>query len=154
MKTASCHPARKMQARGLCKSCYDKWLKENNPKYRKDQISNTTKWARKNPDKIKVILERRAAKYKADPNYRLKQRNRHLKKYGLTQEMYLNLLNQQNGCCALCFRKPDENILHVDHDHVTLRVRGLLCHQCNWYLGTVDADPLILDRIKLYREAK
>lgn len=153
MKTANCHPERKHQARGYCKPCYDKWLKLTNPVYKSAQISNTTIWARNNPDKMRIIQERRKEKDRKDPNTKTKQRKQLLKKYNLTLEQYSDMLKKQDGKCALCYRasKPGKH-LHVDHDHDTLRVRGLLCHQCNWYMGTVDADPSILDRIKDYKK--
>ena len=46
LKVASCHPNRKHQARGMCKPCYDKWLKSCNPDYKKRQAENATKWMR------------------------------------------------------------------------------------------------------------
>ena len=150
MKLASCHPNRKMQAKGLCKNCYDKQLKISNPKYKQAQMSNTTRWAKANPEKYKIIQKRRQDKDRKDPSAKLRRRNSMLKrKYGITHGEYLELHKQQNGGCALCFRQ--EEILHVDHNHDTGRVRGLLCHQCNWYLGTIDADPKIIDRIIKYR---
>lgn len=151
MIASTCHPAKKAQARGLCKSCYDKWLKSVNPIYKSNQMSNTTKWAKENPGKMKVIYDRRQAKDKARPDYKIKQRNKLLKRYGLTHETYLILLDKQNNSCALCYRKPSVTRFHVDHCHATGRVRGILCHQCNWYLGVIDADPSILERIKVYR---
>ncbi|HEX2040479.1 MAG TPA: endonuclease domain-containing protein, partial [Acidimicrobiales bacterium] len=40
------------------------------------------------------------------------------------------------GRCAICKRKPTKGIsLHVDHEHRTRRVRGLLCFRCNNALG-------------------
>lgn len=41
-------------------------------------------------------------------------------------------LLQQDGLCAICHEAPAE---HVDHDHVTKRVRGVLCFNCNRALG-------------------
>lgn len=63
---------------------------------------------------------------------------------------YNEMLAGQGGGCALCGRKPGKTALHVDHCHESNRVRGILCHQCNWYMGTIDADPSIVDKIKEY----
>lgn len=155
-KPSFCHPSRKIKAHGLCGSCYDKKLKKENPKYKAAQLSNTTKWARANPERMSKIQSDRVIRDKAQPDYKIKQRNKTLKKYGLTQELYLELLGQQGNCCALCFRVPKLTRFHVDHNPMgTFKdVRGILCHQCNWYLGVVDNDPSILERIKLYREKK
>jgi hypothetical protein len=60
-------------------------------------------------------------------------RNYHLKQpYGITAADYDRMLAEQGGLCALCRERPAE---HVDHDHVTGRVRGLLCFCCNQGLG-------------------
>lgn len=52
--------------------------------------------------------------------------------YGLTQEDVVELKDGQGGLCALCRERP---AIHVDHDHRTGRVRGVLCFQCNAALG-------------------
>jgi hypothetical protein len=57
------------------------------------------------------------------------------KRYGITLEDYDKLLKDQQGKCAICRRSPVRNRLHVDHDHRTLKVRGLLCTRCNGDLG-------------------
>lgn len=148
---SKCHPNRKHKAKGLCGACYERHLKKINPEYKKRQMSNTTKWARENPEKMKAIYERRKLKQQSDPEFKANKRNRHLiKKYGITNEDYEVMLEEQNGNCALCFRAQGKFRLHIDHCHTTGRVRGLLCHQCNWYLGIIDADIAILDRIKEY----
>lgn len=52
------------------------------------------------------------------------------------------MLAEQGGRCAVCAERPAE---HVDHDHVTGKVRGLLCFNCNGGLGQFRDDPQILE---------
>lgn len=63
-----------------------------------------------------------------------KARDRNLqRKYGITLYQYDAMLALQDFCCAFCGKHKDmfKNSLHVDHDHKTGLVRGLLCHVCN-----------------------
>lgn len=55
---------------------------------------------------------------------------------GVTLEQYARLLAAQGGHCALCPNGPKTRRLHVDHEHATGKVRGLLCHRCNRTLAT------------------
>ncbi len=60
---------------------------------------------------------------------------------GVTDADYERLLTAQGGHCALCPTKPKSRRLHVDHDHATGKVRGLLCYRCNRALpASLDAD--------------
>lgn len=60
-------------------------------------------------------------------------RTYHLKRrYGLSAQDVAALVAAQGGVCALCREAPAE---HVDHDHRTGRVRGILCFNCNGGLG-------------------
>jgi hypothetical protein len=66
------------------------------------------------------------------------------KALGVTDAEYARLLEAQGGHCALCPNTPKTRRLHVDHDHATGKVRGLLCHRCNralptWVSGERDA---------------
>lgn len=73
--------------------------------------------------------------------------NRHLKRFGITAEDYASMLDAQGGCCALCpATAADErgHRLHVDHDHATGAVRGLLCGSCNRGIGYFGDDPVRL----------
>lgn len=58
-----------------------------------------------------------------------------LSKYGLSYEQYKNMHERQDYLCAICQHKCHEDDLHVDHDHDTGQVRGLLCSSCNTGLG-------------------
>ncbi len=69
-------------------------------------------------------------------------------KYGLTRERYLQMVNDQAGCCAIC-DKPTTPLC-VDHDHATGRVRGLICDSCNVGLGRFEDDVARLQRAASY----
>lgn len=57
---------------------------------------------------------------------------------------YAVLLAAQNGVCGICKEPPEKRCLCVDHDHKTLRIRGLLCQNCNTALGKFRNDPAVL----------
>ena len=48
-------------------------------------------------------------------------------------QVYERLLADQGGRCAIpgCQRTPKTRRFHIDHDHATGQVRGLLCHWHN-----------------------
>ncbi len=53
------------------------------------------------------------------------------KEYGLTVAEFHQLLDAQDGCCAICYRPPKKNRFNIDHCHKTHRIRALLCVNCN-----------------------
>lgn len=59
------------------------------------------------------------------------------KKYKMTLEDFHDRLAAQNGACAICKRTDPgwRKDWHIDHDHKTERVRGILCQACNLLLG-------------------
>ena len=74
-----------------------------------------------------------------------------LRKYGITQADYNALLAKQKGGCAICGRKPSARIsLHVDHDHRTKRIRGLLCFRCNNAIGDFGDNPELIRHAAAY----
>jgi|TARA_S200002703_G_scaffold53469_2_gene46232 hypothetical protein len=77
-----------------------------------------------------------------------KVRQWNLKKYfGITPCDYDEILKSQQGRCAICRNLPtkkDKNVLHVDHDHKTGEIRGLLCSSCNVSLGNFKDDVELL----------
>lgn len=58
------------------------------------------------------------------------------KQLGVSDTVYAAMLDAQGGHCALCSNTPKTRRLHVDHDHRTGAVRGLLCHRCNRALAS------------------
>ena len=83
------------------------------------------------------------------PCHNKKGRDTYIRLYGSTREYHLRrrygigqaevdaMLAEQGGLCAAC--RTDEP-KHVDHDHKTGRVRGMLCFLCNQALGNVRDD--------------
>lgn len=63
--------------------------------------------------------------------------------YGITAETYQAMMEVQGGKCAICqsqtsrtdWRSGKVHALSVDHDHVTGKIRALLCDNCNRGLG-------------------
>jgi hypothetical protein len=67
-------------------------------------------------------------------------------KYGLTEEAWIALFESQECCCAIC-KSPSPGTKKdwaTDHDHVTKKVRGILCHHCNLMIGMSKDHPDIL----------
>lgn len=73
-----------------------------------------------------------------------------LVRYGITPEDLVEMLAAQEGLCAICGNSADPNgtgaagRLHVDHDHVTGKVRSLLCNHCNRAIGGFRDDPALM----------
>jgi recombination endonuclease VII len=112
---ATCHPNRKAATGGLCHGCYSRARGYVRPKR-----------VNRSPARYDVAAGRRKT----------------LARHGLTVAGYEELVAQQNGRCLLC-RQPTV-AFHVDHDHETGLVRGLLCQACNRGLGFFGDDPELL----------
>ena len=83
------------------------------------------------------IAANQRKKYKKDP---LKYKNYDLKKiYGISLDDYNKILKDQNNCCAICKKHKDAftKSLAVDHCHLSGKVRGLLCINCNRAIGNL-----------------
>lgn len=77
--------------------------------------------------------------------------------YGITVEQYEEMLDKQDGKCAICkqFELRPKRMgkvtnglvatrLSVDHCHDTGRVRGLLCQRCNIAIGHLNHDRVLV----------
>jgi hypothetical protein len=79
-------------------------------------------------------------------------RTYHQRLYGISRAEFEDLLLSQEGKCKICQRKM--NRPHTDHDHISGRVRGLLCSTCNSGLGCFGDIPEFLRRAADYLECK
>lgn len=74
--------------------------------------------------------------------------------YQLNKPMFDEMLASQQGMCPICQRtlssSSKRRLINVDHDHKTGKVRGLLCAQCNVYLGFLETNIGSLDRALAY----
>jgi hypothetical protein len=71
-------------------------------------------------------------------------------RYKITMDGYNALLQSQNGRCAICGDLPSVKGLVVDHDHITGRVRGLLCDPCNVGIGRLKDSAAIAEAAAAY----
>lgn len=79
------------------------------------------------------------------------EREARLRQYGLTLMDFTQMCLAQDGVCAICHEEPiSEGPLHIDHDHITGKVRGLLCENCNRGLGMFRDNPHLLARAADY----
>ena len=87
----------------------------------------------------------------------MRKRRTVLRRYGLNEEQFAAMVKAQHGVCAICSRPPQKRkgtaILHVDHDHQTGKVRGLLCYECNWAMGKFNDSPALLFKAATYLAA-
>lgn len=73
------------------------------------------------------------------------EQRRRLRKYGLTQDDYDQLLVEQAGRCPGCdTTDPGVKGWCIDHCHKSGKVRALMCNRCNTMLGLANEDPAIL----------
>jgi hypothetical protein len=127
--------------RGDCKACFKTraagWYQKN----REHVINRVKKWQRENPDRVVATRQRRIR----DPR---RDREQHLqRRFGISLDDYAELFEAQGGGCAICGRPPaDGKSLHVDHQHESGTVRGLLCFTCNGALGMLNEDEEVLAR--------
>lgn len=81
--------------------------------------------------------------------------------FGMSVDDYQRMLDRQGGLCAIC-KMPESHVrngkvkeLSVDHDHITGKVRELLCAECNHALGKVrESEKILLSMLEYIRRHK
>lgn len=108
---------------GVCKDC---------------QYVQNLEWTYANTERRNVYAERqRAAKF--------------VRLYG-PDALPLHEARENGARCENCGHVPEEGSrsLHIDHDHITGRVRGLLCHHCNTALGALQENRARIQGLVAY----
>ncbi len=150
-----------MSRRGPCVKC---GLDERD-KYedcRPCKVTANKKWRSQNRARCVGYTKKWEANNKDRPRWETtnpvgasrKYRRRNLRRRGMTEADYNSLLAKQGGRCAVC--KTDTptgkggrlgRFFHVDHDHETGNVRGLLCTGCNTGNRITDNPDLLAEKI-------
>lgn len=65
-------------------------------------------------------------------------------KYGIDEERFNEMLDEQHGLCGICATPFGDTVPHIDHCHATGEVRGLLCGRCNTGIGQLLDSPEVL----------
>lgn len=131
------------------------------------EIKPTTEFSRKNYhgrwrfySYCKECNSKKFKKYYKENTEKCKKSNLK-RKYGITPEDKEKMLENQGYKCAICgeelflFGSSKKLTAHVDHDHKTGKVRGLLCKECNTGLGKFrDNTDYLLSAISYLKKNK
>jgi hypothetical protein len=129
---------------------------EFSPEQRAKALEYSKDWQKRNRKKMREYDNARSKtdrrkgwkkKYTASEEYKERRRKNnsrwwksHLRGYGMTQESLDLLWSKQDGKCAICGADladcKSRRQAHIDHDHSTGKVRGILCGNCNRGLGS------------------
>lgn len=134
--------------------------RKNPEKAQAYRLKNKTKineWFQRYRVEYREEIRKRGRKYYANNKDQARAWN-YGSKFGISLEDYDRLFEKQGGKCAICGAvKPDakhKGVAHfcVDHDHVTGKVRGLLCSSCNTGIGKLQDSPEMLRKAIAYLE--
>ena len=132
-----------------CKSCikeyYLHYCKHNKNKL----LSRQRNYRRKNKERI----QKHRSTYLKKNRHKLRQYNVH--KYVITMQDLEHMFLTQFGKCAICnISFVDRKTMHIDHDHTTRQIRGLLCEDCNRGLGSFKDNVVFLKSAIQYLSPK
>lgn len=109
------------------------WRKDNPERHQESNKLRNKRWKELNPDYVKGLARVRTYRYR-------------LRQMGITEEEIEKLYIEQNNCCAICLIPFSKNEArwsggsgrdkpHIDHCHISGKIRGILCRSCNLGIG-------------------
>lgn len=127
-----------------CRTCLIKYRNNKTPE-QKERYRQTSKLHRisyNKTDKGVIVYEKNKLNLK-------------LKRFGISLSEYNNLIIKQDNKCAICKKGFLSNntlgkALAIDHCHISNKVRGLLCTNCNMGLGHFKDNQEFLQEACLY----
>ncbi len=72
------------------------------------------------------------------------------RRFGIGWDVYQELFEQSSGTCYICGIRPGKGQLHIDHNHTTQKIRGLLCVKCNQGVGQFNDSSFLLVKAAQY----
>lgn len=130
---------------------YQKRLRD--PRYLEKATQRATEWYRTHR---KAMTQQREKSRQTNPEEHT-QKWRAVK-YKINAEAWVGFLNMQDNRCAICFTPLlalGSRNTHLDHDHKTGLIRGILCRHCNSLLGQAkDNIPRLKSAIKYLQRMK
>lgn len=127
--------------RKTCESTAGKEYRKNMPTAQREEMLRKSReyskvWIRDNPHKVRL--------------WRVK---RNLRKWGMRDEAEITKAAMRLAeikMCMVCGGTTSRGALHIDHCHRTNEVRGVLCSNCNFGLGSFKDSVSILLKAVLY----
>lgn len=121
----------------------------NKDKSTKDGLAIKCKFCRS-----EIRLKNRAKRTAYNKTHREETRNYRLRrKYGIDTETRNEIIKEQKGKCPICdkfFNLIDPRDVHMDHNHKSNTLRGILCKDCNLLIGFAKEDIKILNKAIIY----
>lgn len=135
--------------RGQCKPCTNtrksEW-KRANPERVEALRRYEKEWRARNEVRTRRNHQEGERRARLHPEVKRARARRY--RYGIDGKAFDTLLAAQGAACAIC--RGTGGPWHVDHEHVSGRVRGVLCRTCNIGIGHLRENPDILRSAILY----
>jgi hypothetical protein len=131
-----------------CLNAYRRAYLASHPEAHENAKAGCRQWHAQHQE---VVLARAKKHYQHNKAHH--RATRWMRQYGITPEQYGALLVAQDRRCAICRGKKIGGgcrYWHVDHDHATGTVRGLLCSSCNNMLARARDSVEVLSRAIKY----
>jgi len=112
-------------------------------------IARVKRWQQANSERLNAYHR----EYRARPEVKRQQRDAYYRRqYGTTADEVDEIVELQGGRCLICKGELPERLAsrHLDHDHTTGRIRGVLCIDCNHGIGKLKDSPDLLLRAVVY----